>query len=156
MVDTTTGELHIVELDATGETRGVVDWPMPDGFSCPVVSMDSTGIYFSFPDRLTEPGPQGLTVYRLAPGELSQVARFPPSDVHPSYAWMAGGASPLVRLGSTSGPTFARWENETWLPLTGGPFPGDRIPSSDGRVFLRQIEAGQLRISEIVCRSGQP
>ncbi|WP_437814607.1 hypothetical protein [Sorangium sp. So ce1078] len=156
VVDDETSELHIVELDAAGETRAVLNWPMPAEFSCPAVSSDPTGIYLAFPDKLTGSGPQGLTVYRLAPGELSLVARWPPSDAGRAYAWVAGGASPLVQIRNASGSTFARWKDETWIPLTGGPFPGDRIPSSDGRVFLGQREAGQLRISEIVCGSGAP
>ncbi|XXX77999.1 hypothetical protein WMF30_04400 [Sorangium sp. So ce134] len=155
-VDANTGALHIVELDAAGETRAVAQWPMPEEISCPAVSVDPTGIYFSFPDKRTDAGPRGLTVYRLAPDELSQVARLPASDAHPSYSWVAGGALPLIEIRSPSGSTFARWKDDTLIPLTGGPFPGARIPSSDGRVFLAQLEAGQLRISEIACGTGEP
>ncbi|WP_437317915.1 hypothetical protein [Sorangium sp. So ce385] len=159
VVDVNSSTLHIVELDATGEARAVIDWPMPDTLSCPAVSVDPTGIYFSFHDKLPDAGPRGLTVYRLAPGALSQVARLPPSDAVPVYSWVAGGASPLVELRSSSGSTFARWKDDTLIPLTGGPFPAartPRIPSTEGRIFLTQEEAGQLQIREIVCGAVAP
>ncbi|WP_437938673.1 hypothetical protein [Sorangium sp. So ce341] len=159
VVDATTGTLHIVELDATGEARAALDWPMPDELSCPAVSADPTGIYFSFHDKLPEAGPRGLTVYRLASGALSQVARLPPSDADPVFSWVAGGASPLVEIRSSSGSTFARWKDDTLIPLTGGPFPTartPRIPSTEGRIFLTQEEAGELQIREIVCGTGAP
>ncbi|MGK3998807.1 hypothetical protein [Sorangium sp. So ce1024] len=156
VVDELTDELHVVELDANGEARTVITWPMSRDFSCPVVSSDPTGIYFAFPDRGTEPSARGSTVFRVTPGGLSQVTRLPPTRRDVSRAWVAGGALPLIEIRSASGTTFARWKDDTPLPLTGGPFPGARVPSSDGRIYLEQREAGQRRISEIVCGGGEP